>query len=151
MNYHTKIPPIIDRFINAKIVCNQIPLLPCVYGDFEKMQMGYRWNPVQQCSLVTDKPGGWKESWYVIAQNVFGDPFFVDFNIENYPVYTATHGKGIWTEIKVTESIIQFIEILTTINEVDITFPCSLEFLSGMIDLDNEFWTEVSEACQEDE
>lgn len=36
MNHILKIPADIKSFIEAKI-CTQIPLLPCIYGDFEKM------------------------------------------------------------------------------------------------------------------
>lgn len=89
MNHIPKIPFVIEKFIEAKI-CTQVPLLPCIYGDFEKMQMGYRWNPVQNRTLITKHNGSWQESWYVIAQNELGDPFFVDFHIENYPVYSYT-------------------------------------------------------------
>lgn len=146
-----EIPPIIKKFIDDKIVCPEIPLLPCIYGDFEKMQIGYRWNPIQKCSLVTNKPGGWKENWYVIAQNALGDPFFVDFTDKKYPVYTATHGMGDWNAIKIAESIVEFSKILNKIVGMNLIFPCSLTFLEGIIDLENEFWIEVNEVCQGDQ
>lgn len=148
MNHILKIPFVIEKFIEAKI-CTQVPLLPCTYGDFEKMQMGYRWYPVQNRTLITKHNGSWQESWYVIAQNELGDPFFVDFNIENYPVYTAIHGTGGWKALKVSDSIYRFVEILNKINSVDLTFPCTLDFLSDMVDLKSEFWIEVNENCQE--
>ena len=148
MNNILKIPAIIESFIEAKIH-TQISLLPCVYGDFEKMQIGFRWDPVQQKTLITDNTGSWQESWYVIAQNGLGDPFFVDFNAENYPVYTAIHGIGGWKALKVSDSIYKFIEILDKINSADLTFPCSLDFLNDVADLKNDFWIEVNESCQE--
>ncbi len=148
MNNIPQIPSVIESFIEMKIH-TQVPLLPCVYGDFDKMQMGYRWNPIQNCTLITKHTGSWQESWYVIAQNELGDPFFVDFKEENYPVYTATHGTRGWKALKVSDSICQFTEILNKINSEDLTFPCSLDFLSDVVDLESEFWIEVNENCQE--
>lgn len=147
MNNILKIPAIIESFIEAKMH-TQIPLLPCVYEDFEKMQIGYRWDSAQK-TLITNNTGSWQESWYVIAQNALGDPFFVDFNAENYPVYTAIHGIGRWKALKVSDSIYNFIEILDKINSVHLTFPCSLDFLNDIVDLQNDFWIEVNESCQE--
>ncbi|WP_261791375.1 hypothetical protein [Fusobacterium necrophorum] len=82
MHNMLKIPSVIENFIKMKIH-TKIPLLPCIYEDFEKMQIGYRWNPVQQCTLITNNIGSWQENWYIIAQNELGDPFFVDFTTEN--------------------------------------------------------------------
>lgn len=147
MNNILKIPAIIESFIEAKMH-TQIPLLPCVYEDFEKMQIGYRWDSAQK-TLITNNTGSWQESWYVIAKNALGDPFFVDFNAENYPVYTAIHGIGRWKALKVSDSIYNFIEILDKINSVHLTFPCSLDFLNDIVDLQNDFWIEVNESCQE--
>lgn len=146
-----ELPPIVKKFIDEKVICMEIPLLPCLYQNFEKMQEGYRYDPIKQCLLITDKPRSWGNSWYVIAQNALGDPFFVDINEENYPVYTAKHGMRGWKPIKISESIFQFFEILNKITNMNLTFPCSLSFLSDIIDLDNEFWMEVNEFCQEDE
>lgn len=151
MDFFVEIPSIVQEFVEKKIVCTEIPLLPCVYGAFEQMQMGYRWNPVEQCSLINEASGGWRESWYVIAQNALGDPFFVDFNMENYPVYVAIHGKGHWNAVEVSENLARFTEILQMINGTNLIFPCDLEFLNGWIDPENEFWKEVEEACQEEE
>ncbi len=60
MNHILKLPAIIDCFIKSRI-CTQIPLLPCIYGDFEKMQVGYRWDTVQQKTLITNNTGSWRE------------------------------------------------------------------------------------------
>lgn len=147
MNNIRKMPTVIEGFIEAKIH-TQIPLLPCVYEDFEKMQIGYHWDSAQK-TLITNNTGSWQESWYVIAQNALGDPFFVDFNAENYPVYTAIHGIDRWKALKVSDSIYNFIEILDKINSVHLTFPCSLDFLNDVVDLQNDFWIEVNESCQE--
>lgn len=51
--------------------------------------------------------------------------------------------------MKVSDSIYRFVEILNKINSVDLTFPCTLDFLSDMVDLKSEFWIEVNENCQE--
>lgn len=146
-----KVPLIVQTFINEKIICTKTPLLPCIYGDFEDMQMGYRYDPVQECSLITEKPGSWQKSWYVIAQNALGDPFFLDLDKEDYPVYTAMHGSGAWEPIVVAESLVQFTEILHRINETDLTFPYNLEFLAEQVESNNEFWMEVNESCREDD
>lgn len=145
---HIKVPLDIEHFIESKIH-TQVPLLPCVYGEFEKMQLGYRWDPVRQCTLITNHAGSWQENWYVIAQNELGDPFFVDFKTEEHVVYTAIHGRGGWKALKVSDSIRQFTEILHLLNRMDLTFPCSLDFLDDLVDLKSEFWMEVNESCQE--
>jgi hypothetical protein len=148
MNNILKIPPVVEDFIKAKIY-TRVPLLPCVYGDFESMQIGYRWDPVQQRTLITDDIGSWQENWYVIAQNELGDPFFTDFTTENYPVYTAIHGRGVWKPLKVSDNICQFAEVLNKINSTNLNFPCSLDFLNDIVDLKSDFWCEVNESCKE--
>lgn len=144
-----KLPAIIEDFIAEKIITN-VPLLPCVYDDFEKMQLGYRINPLTQKTLIdNDTTTGWQAHWYVIAQNELGDPFFVDLAIKNYPVYTAVHGRGGWKAIEVSENLKTFKEVLNRINQEALTFPCNLNFLGERIDLESEFWFEVNESCQE--
>ena len=59
-----ELPPIVKKFIDEKIICMEIPLLPCLYQNFEKMQEGYRYDPIKQCLLITDKPGSWGNGWY---------------------------------------------------------------------------------------
>ena len=113
------------------------------------MQIGYRWDPVQQRTLITDDIGSWQENWYVIAQNELGDPFFTDFTTENYPVYTAIHGRGVWKPLKVSDNICQFAEVLNKINSTNLNFPCSLDFLNDIVDLKSDFWCEVNESCKE--
>ena len=106
-------------------------------------------SPFSKKTLITNDTGSWKESWFVIAQNELGDPFFVDLKEENSPVYTAIHGTGEWKVLKVSDSICQFTEILNEINSVDLTLSCSLDFLNDLVDLKSEFWLEVNENCQE--
>lgn len=144
------IPKAIQDFLALKPSCPQIPLLPCIYTDFEEMQMGFRYDPVKDCSLVSDKDGAWKESWYVIAQNALGDPFFVDINEQTLPVFTAMIGAGTWNPIPVADSPEQFMNLLKTISETELIFPCNLDFLGDMIDRKSPFWIEVNESCEEE-
>lgn len=114
-------------------------------SGFKKIQEGYRYNALSNESFVSDKPGKWHKSWYVIAQNEMEDPYFVNFEEENigFPVYFAYHGAGKWEAIKVASSIEQFAEILVELNAV--TPPCTLDFLSNRVDLTNAFYSELAD------
>lgn len=139
----------IKEFIKAGRICDLATLLPSIYGDFDEMQEGYRWNPVEECSLITGSPGAWEENWYVIAQNALGDPFFVDVSTAECPVFTAMHGAGCWEPIKLADSLAEFIEIFKKISELDWTKPESLMILDTLVDTENEFWMEFRESMEE--
>lgn len=113
--------------------------------DFNKIQEGYRYNAMTDESFVSDQPGKWQNSWYVIAQNEMEDPYFVNFEEENlgFPVYFAYHGSGKWKAIKVASGIEQFAEILAELNAL--TPPCTIDFLSHKVEISNEFWSEMAD------
>lgn len=81
-------------------------------GNFDKAQLGYRTHPDGH-DLTGDSAGSWKDSWYVVGRDtVVGDPFFVDLNAENLPVYTAMHGTGSWEPSLVSSSLAGFMSAL---------------------------------------
>lgn len=140
----------IKEFIEARMICDETPMLPSIYGDFETMQEGYRFNPVEGCSLITGSPGAWEEGWYVIGQNALGDPFFVDISSEGCPVFTAMHGAGSWRPIRLADSLAKFIDLFKKISELDWTNPESLTILDTLVDTENEFWMEFRESMEEE-
>lgn len=85
--------------------------------------------------------------------NYFNDPFFIDISeIENnFPVYYARHGMGIWVPIKKAESLTDFTERLKQIKIVENNREQLLEKLRSDFDLQNEFWKEVYESTLEEE
>nr|WP_315046545.1 hypothetical protein [uncultured Campylobacter sp.] len=72
------------------------------------------------------------------------DPFFVDFALgDASPVYFAYHGAGSWEPIKVADDIVKFEEILTALAALEA--PCSLEAITPLTDLNNEFYRELAD------
>lgn len=69
-------------------------------------------------SLVSSEPGGWRESWVVIGRNGLGDPFFVDVEAADLPVFDAAHGEGAWTPNLVAESLESFFSLLRIVDEL---------------------------------
>lgn len=73
-----------------------IPLHFFSKDEFNEEQIGYR-EDEEGNSFVGNNEGDWQESWFVIGYHEdLGDPFFIDVNNKNYPVYTAEHGMGDW-------------------------------------------------------
>lgn len=55
----------------------------------------------------------WEPSWLVIGRETLcGDPLFIDTSEPDLPVFTATHGTGIWESILIAPSIKAFFELL---------------------------------------
>jgi hypothetical protein len=64
-------------------------------------------------SFGSEEDGDWKNNWLVIGYEEFcGDPFFIDLDLENFPVFTAIHGIGIWQETLIADSFESFIKSL---------------------------------------
>ncbi len=60
-----------------------------------------------------------KYSWLVIGyEELCGDPFFVDLNEKELPVFTAAHGEGAWNPLLIASSFIGFIECLNEIRRI---------------------------------
>ena len=55
----------------------------------------------------------WKASWLAIArEKASGDPIFVDTGHQEFPVFTAIHGVGMWEPLPVAPSLRAFSEAL---------------------------------------
>jgi hypothetical protein len=138
-----------------KTKCENLLYLPVRYAginQFSLFQEGYRYNPVTDENLVSDKKGEWQDGWYVFAQNGMDEPFYIDFNEEgiDFPVYFSWHGAGTWEQIKVADSLEHFERIIKAITENEANLPFNLDSLSLGVDLHNDFWSEVNQYCSEE-
>jgi hypothetical protein len=151
------LPKQLMDFIKLNITSKYIGVLPTDYADmnnFIKMQEGYRFNTVSGECLVSNKYGGWQDSWYVFANNTMDDPFYIDFTQEDmgFPIYFSYHGAGMWQPNKVADSLAQFEQLLRIIKHketTEIKLPFNANALSSEIDLSNEFWAEVNQSWVE--
>jgi hypothetical protein len=81
--------------------------------DLEKAQTGFAIHP-DGTNMVGTNPGDWQKNWQVIALDTeLGDPYFIDLNDANSPVYTAIQIDGAWEENPVACSLDAFINCLT--------------------------------------
>jgi len=151
-----ELPIQLINFINSNsgIKYDYMGYLPDCYADidnFDKIQEGYRFNPLTDECLVSNVNGGWRNDWYVFAVNQMDDPFYIDFSQKDigFPVYFSWHGAGKWDPIKVANTLEQFGQILAIIKANEINLPFDLNSLSLEADLDNEFWSEVNKYCKE--
>jgi len=63
--------------------------------------------------LSSNKAGDWQQSWLVFAIDTeLGDPYFVDRNDQQLPVYTAIQIEGLWQSELVASSLNGFMECL---------------------------------------
>lgn len=149
------LPPAILDFITKAITTHDI-CLPQNYpapDEFEKFQEGYRFNAVTGADLTGQKEGDFKSSWYVIAQNYFNDPYFIDLTEADsqFPVYYAQHGAGTWKPVKVAAGIGEFAAILSEIITVQEDKVQVLNLLRSRTDQTNELWKEVYTNFEEEE
>ncbi len=81
------------------------------------------------------------------------DPFYIDFTQENigFPVYFSYHGMGKWEPILIANTLEQFKQILVKIKSHETQLPFDLNSLSLSVDLENKFWEEVNETCNEED
>ncbi len=151
------LPKDIAHFIAAAVVSGDL-VLPWNYpesGELAEFQTGYRWHGHTGECLVSTEPGGWQPGWLVIAQNYFGDPFFIDRGeeITGFPVYYAPHGAGRWDAVMVARSCRHFGMLLAALRE----FPAdpdganALNCIEAYADPANPLWREVVEARRERE
>ena len=89
------------------------------FENFQNFQIGYSIDFKGQ-SLIGNDLGDWKKGWVVIAEDSLGDPIFINIDDENYPVFTAQHGKEKWTEIKISDTFENFLNILKDLRELSI-------------------------------
>ena len=72
-------------------------------------------------SLTGSKKGDWKSEWRVIGyEDCCGDPIFVDSKANDTPIYTAEHGMGEWTPLRIADSFEAFLKSLTIVSEIAI-------------------------------
>ena len=151
-----ELPKQLIQFIinNSGITYDYISYLPNRYADidnFNKMQEGYRFNSITNECLVSRDLGCWHNEWYVFAVNGMDDPFFIDISQGDvgFPVYFSWHGAGVWTQIKIADTLDQFEQALKVVKDYEIHFPFELKSLPLNINLDNEFWDEINQTCKE--
>ncbi|MFT5757591.1 MAG: hypothetical protein ACI9LM_002327 [Alteromonadaceae bacterium] len=81
--------------------------------ELEKAQTGFAIHP-DGTNVVGENKGDWQKNWQVIALDTeLGDPYFIDLNDDNSPVYTAIQFDGVWEENPVASSLADFISCLT--------------------------------------
>lgn len=94
-------------------------------SELDEEQLGYNVN-----SITGEIDDEWKENWLVIGrEDLLGEPLFIDLQIEELPVYTTTHGEGVWNPELVASSFKNFIESLLEVRRVSNgrSYPAELE------------------------
>jgi len=87
-------------------------------NQIDEMQLGYSVHP-DGSDLCGTNEGDWFKEWIVIGTDTeVGDPFFVDSNDTNYPVYTAMHGMGSWEPDLVSKTLEAFLEGLIYLQSI---------------------------------
>ena len=86
----------------------------------EPGQLGYSID-ANGVSLTGSKKRDWKSEWRVIEyEDCGGDPIFLDSKANNTPIYTAEHGMGEWTPLRIADSFEAFQKSLTIVSEIAI-------------------------------
>lgn len=108
-------------------------------------QDGYRYNSVNEASLISDKQGDFKDSWLVIATNYFADPFIINLDEVdlNFPVYFAMHGAGKWELQQISNNINIFQDTLKVIYENRFDRDFLVSYFEKLSKNNIEFWDEV--------
>lgn len=137
----------ITEFLKKAIVIEGIAL-PEYYAPIENIyyfQDGYYYNSVENKDLTSDKPGGFKSNWIVLATNYFADPFFIDLNEaeQMFPVYFAYHGQGHWESLKIADSLEIFQKKLEDIKNIRYDKTTLICYFDENIDPENLFWKDV--------
>ena len=83
---------------------NYFALDICGAKDLCSVQHGYSYDPAAKKAIAD-----WPQSYLVIATSN-GDPFCIDLERENSPVFTAMHGEGEWDFFEDSPSFIEFLE-----------------------------------------
>ena len=87
-------------------------LLTSSEEELEKAQIGFAIHP-DGTNVVGNNQGDWQGNWQVIALDTeLGDPYFIDLNDDNSPVYTAIQIDGAWETNPVAQSLERFISCL---------------------------------------
>lgn len=86
-------------------------------SEIKTAQHGFGAHP-DGSDLTGSNAGDWKSSWIVFARDTeLGDPYFVDTNDEQLPIYTAIQVEGLWQTEPVASSLNGFLECLTLLSK----------------------------------
>lgn len=81
-------------------------------------QLGYARHP-DGSDLTGIHEGDWRANWIVFGCDTsVGDPYFVDVDDPNLPVFTAMHGAGAWEPEAVSGSLEAFLGCLKYLKTV---------------------------------
>jgi len=141
----------IKDLLAARIVVGDMNLPMRYAEDIDAFQIGFRINARTGENLVSEADGGWRPGWYVVAQNGFDDPFFVDTGGHDgsYPVHFARHGAGRWDPVLIAPGVGDFIEILTVLAEAWDDPLLFERIIASRTDALNGFWRDVLQDRQE--
>lgn len=146
------LPNEVQDFIAAEIVAGDMAL-PSHYPkphELRAFQVGYRSHGLTGEDLVSTAPGGWRPGWLVIAQNYFGDPFFIDVTEQasGFPVYYARHGAGRWDAVIAAASLRRFGQILLALRAAGSDDARTRHLIETETDATNAPWNEVLEGLK---
>ncbi|NQY36661.1 MAG: hypothetical protein HRT37_17165 [Alteromonadaceae bacterium] len=83
--------------------------------ELEHAQVSYSYDE-NGTDLTGTNEGDWQKSWVVIAVDLeMGDPYFIDTDQENLPVYTAVPYDGPWLPELVAPSLEGFLKSLVVL------------------------------------
>ncbi|WP_347217626.1 hypothetical protein [Chryseobacterium sp.] len=147
--------PAIIEFLKEP-VCIEGLALPENYASAELIyyfQDGYHYNSVENKDLTGDAQGEFKSDWIVLASNYFADPFFIDLNEvkDDFPVYFAYHGQGVWEPVKIAESLAAFQKILHEIQDLRLDKAGLIQYFDEYLELENPVWKEAYTSIIEEE
>ena len=156
-----EIPKEVQAFFKQAPIINNNLVLPnriLQLENFEDLQIGYRVHGVTGKDLTGDKEGNFQPTWYVIAQNYFADPFFVDFTeaTKGFPVYIGLPDKDKRKVVAVASTLSEFTSILKELNTLYLLEDTHKKlntikhYLQEKVNVDNAFWAEVMEAVEEE-
>jgi hypothetical protein len=146
-------PEAILRFVEGKRSSADFAL-PQHYPKVNHLtafQSGFRVHGITGKDLTSREAGAWQPSWFVIATNGFGDPFFFDLNEgeAGFPIYWAMHGAGRWDPEPLAASVTAFEAILLDLNAIGDDDERAIAYLEGRVNLASPFWREVHDARRE--
>lgn len=118
-------------------------------GEIQQGQIGYR---IAQDGRSVVGPGQWEPHWIVIGyEDLCGDPIFLDVSKSELPVFTASHGQGLWESELIAQSAAAFFGSLHIVEEVQSgqlnreSGLTKIAELNQQNDVDLEFWSVLME------
>jgi hypothetical protein len=148
------VPEALVLFLQHAITISDILVLPQRYphsDDLVVYQLGYKVEGNTGADITGKDEGDFQPNCYVISQNYFADPYFINIDEESqgFPVYFAYCGSGDWQPILVCQSLTVFFEQLKAI-QTRVCSPQDLQdYLKANADLTSTLWQEVYEAACE--